>query len=207
MRSIAKFWDRVAKRYAAAEIKDVTSHQRRMDRIEAVLTPDMRVLDMASGSGALAVHLAPKVRTLDALDISPKMVEIARQRAAKAKVFNARFTCAPIEDLEKPDFDYDAVLAMSILHLLVDWRAAIVTAFSLLKPGGVFISNTHCIEGEKKRLKFLVRVGVPLGIMPNLQVFPKDALLTAMRDAGFDIEEEWQPGPKKAVFLVARKPG
>ena len=207
MNSIAKFWDRAAKRFAAAEIKDVESYERRIASIEALLGPDMRVLDMASGSGALAVRLAPRAGTIDALDISPKMVEIARQRAAEAKVFNVRFTCAAIEDLTPPEFKYDAVLAMSILHLLDDWRGAIAKAYEVLRPGGVFISNTHCIEGEKKRLKFFVRVGVPLGLMPNLQVFGKEAFLTAIRDAGFVIEEEWQAGEKKPVFVVARKPG
>ena len=33
------------------------------------------------------------------------------------------------------------------------------------------------------------------------------ALLHSLRSAGFDVEYEWQPGPDKAVFLVARKPG
>ena len=207
MRAIATFWNRAAKRYAASEIKDVESHERRMQAIEARLGPDMRVLDMASGSGALAVRLAPLVRKVDALDISPKMVEIARQRARDAKVFNTRFTCAAIEDLTPPDFQYDAVMAMSILHLLNDWRGAITKAHALLRPGGVFISNTHCIEGERRRLKFFVRIGVPLGLMPNLQVFDKDTFLTAIRDAGFTIEQEWQKEPKKPVFVMARKPG
>ncbi|HHB80340.1 MAG TPA: class I SAM-dependent methyltransferase [Aliiroseovarius sp.] len=206
MGAVAKFWDRAAKRYAAAEIKDVESHERRLATIEALLGPDMRVLDMAAGSGALDVRLSPRAGTIDAVDISPKMVEIARQRAAEAKVFNTRFTCAAIEDLTPPEFKYDAVLAMSILHLLDDWRGAIAKAYDLLRPGGLFISNTHCIEGEKRRLKFFVRVGVPLGIMPNLQVFGKEAFLAAIRDAGFVIEEEWQKAPKKPVFVVARKP-
>jgi len=206
MSKIATFWNRAAKRYAAAEIKDVESHEQRLATIEALIGPDMRVLDMASGSGALAVRLAPLAGTIDALDISPKMVESARKRAADAGVRNVRFTCAAIEDLTPPEFKYDAVLAMSILHLLEDWRGAIAKAYEVLRPGGVFISNTHCIEGEKKRLKFFVRVGVPLGLMPNLQVFSKESFLAAIRDAGFVIEQEWQKGPKKPVFVVARKP-
>lgn len=201
-----KFWDRFAKRFAAAEIKDVASHEYRMRVIESALARDMRVLDMASGSGLLAVRIAPGVRRVDALDISPKMVAIARERATEARVFNTRFTCAAIEDLQKPDFDYDAVLAMSILHLLDDPGAAIARAFDLLRPGGVFISNTYCISSDSWRLKLALRIGVPLGLMPNLQMFSKAELLAAHARAGFVIEQEWQKGAKKPVFLVARKP-
>ncbi len=205
MSSIARFWDRVAKRFAAAEIKDVQSYQRRLKAIEAALGPDARVLDMACGSGMLAVQLAPLVANIDAVDISPKMLHIAGERASS--LCNVHFQLGSIEDFTAPPASYDAVLAMSVLHLLDDWRGAIAKAHDLLKPGGVFISNTHCIEGERKRLKFVVRVGVPLGIMPNLQVFGKEAFLAAIRDAGFLIEEEWQKEAKKPVFVVARKPG
>ena len=205
MSGIAKFWDRMAKRFAAAEIKDVQSYQHRLKSIEAALDPDAHVLDMACGSGMLAVHLAPLVANVDALDISPKMVRIAEERATG--LCSVHYQVSAIEEFTAPPASYDAVLAMSILHLLDDWRGAIAKAYDLLKPGGVFISNTHCIEGEKKRLKFFVRVGVPLGLMPNLQVFGKERFLAAIRDAGFVIEEEWQKEPKKPVFLVAQKPG
>ncbi len=205
MSSIARFWDRVAKRFAAAEIKDVQSYQRRLKAIEARLRPDAHVLDMACGSGMLAAQLAPLVATIDAVDISPKMLRIAGERTSG--LCNVLFQRGAIEDFTAPPASYDAVLAMSILHLLDDWRGAIAKAYDLLKPGGVFISNTHCIEGERKRLKFVVRLGVPLGLMPNLQVFGKEAFLAAIRDAGFVIEEEWQKEAKKPVFVVARKPG
>ena len=202
----ATFWNRFAKRFAAAEIKDVEAYERRLGTIESLVGPDARLLDMASGSGSMAVRLAPRAGTIDALDISPKMVEIARQRATDAKVFNVRFTCAAIEDLTPPDFKYDVVLAMSILHLLDDPSAAIAKAYELLKPGGVFISNTHCITGAGWKLKLALRIGLPLGLMPNLQMFSKSDLLAAHARAGFVIEEEWHPGDKKPVFLVARKP-
>ncbi len=206
-RGSARFWDRVARRFAAARIRDVASYERRLAAIEARLTPGMRLLDLASGSGLLAVRLAPQVRQVDALDISSKMVAIAQARAAEARIFNVRFTCAAIEELAQPAFRYDMVLAMSVLHLLDDWRGAIAKAHGLLRPGGLFVSNTYCIGGEGKWLKALVRLGAPLGLMPNLQAFGKEALLSALGDAGFVIEEDWQKAPQKPVFVLARKPG
>ncbi len=207
MSAIAKFWDRAAKRFAAAQIKDLESYERRIEAIEAALSPEARLLDMACGSGALAVRLAPKVGHIDAIDISAKMIAIARARAQEAGMDNIAFQRSSIEAFQADQASYDGVLAMSILHLLDDWRAAIAKAHALLKPGGFLASNTHCLEDEKKRLKFFVRIGVPLAIMPNIQVIPKQALLAAIRDAGFVIEDEWQKSAKKPLFILARKPG
>ncbi len=201
-----KFWDRFAKRFAAAEIKDVEAYERRLGAIEAALAPDSAVLDMACGSGLMAVRIAPQLRHLTAIDISPKMIAIARDRARAAGVGNISFSVTSVEDFTAPPASFDVVLAMSILHLLDDPPGAIAKAFTLLKPGGVFISNTHCIPGAGWKLKLALRIGLPLGLMPNLQILPKSKLLAAIARAGFVIDEEWHPGKKKPVFLVARKP-
>ena len=201
-----KFWDRLAKRFAAAEIKDVEAYEKRLGVIEAALAPDSAVLDMACGSGLMAVRIAPQVRHLTAIDISPKMIAIARDRARAAGVGNIDLAVTSVEDFAAPPASFDVVLAMSILHLLDDPQGAIAKAFTLLKPGGVFISNTHCIASAGWKLKLALRIGLPLGLMPNLQILPKSELLAAHARAGFVIEEEWHPCEKKPVFLVARKP-
>jgi hypothetical protein len=36
--------------------------------------------------------------------------------------------------------------------------------------------------------------------------FSQVRLEQAIEDAGFDIEQSWQPGPRRGVFHVARKP-
>ena len=56
----------------------------------------------------------------------------------------------------------------------------------------------------------IVRVVLPIGRFfgrfPFVQFFTREELMRALRGAGFQIEEEWQPGKGKAVFVVARKP-
>ncbi len=205
MRPAAHFWNRFARRHAASPIRDPAAFQAKIGTITGCLGPGMDVLDMACGTGTMAIRIAPHVRHVHAIDISPRMIDIARTRAAEAGTDNITFEVAAIEDLDATHPLYDAVLALAVLHLLDDWRGAIAKAHDLLKPGGVFISSTHCIEGERKRLKFLVRLGVPLGLMPNLQLIARDDLRAAILAAGFRIERE-SPPPQNPAMIVARKP-
>jgi len=138
-----------------------------------------------------------------ATDISGEMLAIARGKAEG--VDNLRFEQARLEDLTPPEGGFDAVLAHSILHLLPDKEAAIAQAFALLKPGGVFISSTTCMA-KGGFLKPLLWAGNKLGLLSMVRLFSAGALADAVKAAGFTIEERWQPTPKTAMFLIARKP-
>jgi hypothetical protein len=49
-------------------------------------------------------------------------------------------------------------------------------------------------------------IGRAIGLLPRLNVFKPAEVVQMHRDAGFEIDVEWQPGYGKAVFLVAKKP-
>jgi hypothetical protein len=58
-------------------------------------------------------------------------------------------------------------------------------------------------------LGFFRVISVPghaLGLLPRITYFTRDDLRAMLRDAGLDIRTDWQPGPRKAVFIIARKP-
>jgi len=198
-----KFWDRMAKRYARTPISDEAAYQEKLRKTRAVLTADFKVLEFGCGTGSTAITLAPDVQDYLATDISGEMLAIARGKAEG--VDNLRFEQARLEDLTPPEGGFDAVLAHSILHLLPDKEAAIAQAFALLKPGGVFISSTTCMA-KGGFLKPLLWAGNKLGLLSMVRLFSAGALADAVKAAGFTIEERWQPTPKTAMFLIARKP-
>jgi len=103
------------------------------------------------------------------------------------------------------DERFDAVLALSVLHLLDDWRAVIHKVHRILKPGGIFVTSTACIGGSNALLKLVLPVGAKLGLIPGVQFISPDALTQAQRDADFSIEEHWNPDDGRTVFVVARK--
>lgn len=206
MANSVRFWDRIAARYARRPVADEAAYQEKLRITREYLSPDMTVLEFGCGTGSTAIAHAPHVEQIRASDVSPKMIEIAREKAAAAGVDNVSFEVAALDDLDVADGSIDAVLGLSILHLLSDRDAAIATVKRMLKPGGVFVSSTACV-GES--MKFFKYVGPPLawlGLIPMVRVFTIDDLVASLTAADFEIEHQWLPRKGAAVFIVARKP-
>ena len=203
----SKFWDRIAKRYAKSPVADEAAYQKKLEVTRQYLTPDMEVLEIGCGTGSTALAHAPYVKHIRATDISAKMLEIARGKAAADDVTNVTFEQVSVEELRASDQTYDVILALSILHLLEDRDAAISQLHAMLKPGGVLVSSTACLGDRMGFFKFIAPIGKFLRLMPLVKVFTTQELLDSMTAAGFEIDHHWQPGKGKAVFIVAKKAG
>ena len=203
----ASFWDRLAERYAAQPVKDPKSYEITLDRVRAHLKPADRVLEIGCGTGTTALKLADAAAEITATDVSGKMIEIAQRKADAANVSNVSFEVAEVDAIEARAASLDAVLALSLIHLLEDRDRAIARVFELLKPGGIFVSSTVCLGDSMKWFRFVGPIGRALGLMPYVSVFSVHELEQSIRRAGFDIEIQWQPGDGRTVFIIARKPG
>ncbi len=201
----AKFWDRIAERYARKPVADESAYQRKLEVTRGCLRPDMEVLELGCGTGSTAIAHAPHVKHIRATDISARMLAIARRKAEAAGVANITFQQSTVEDLAVPAESVDAVLALSLLHLLDDRDTAIAKVHGMLKPGGLFVSNTVCLGGAFHWFRPIAPIGKALGLLPLVRFFSKEDLHDSLTAAGFEIEHSWQPGKGKAVFIVARK--
>lgn len=200
-----KFWDRMAKGYARRPVADEASYRKKLEITRGYVKPDMAVLEFGCGTGSTAIAHAAYVNHIQAIDLSANMLEIARSKAADAGVSNVTFQQASIDAFEAPDESFDAILGLSILHLLADRNAAIAKVYRMLKPGGIFVSSTVCLGDSMKWLKPIApTIGRLFGLV--IRVLTSADLLRSLTEAGFTIEQEWQPGPKRAVFIVAKKP-
>lgn len=90
-------------RFYASQAEDFI---RRLD-----LKPGMNVLDVACGTGNLAIPAAKTGATVTGVDIAPNLVEQARENAKAAGV-NARFDEGDAEALPYEDASFDAVVTM-----------------------------------------------------------------------------------------------
>jgi ubiquinone/menaquinone biosynthesis C-methylase UbiE len=205
----SKFWDRHAKGYAKRPVADEAAYQKKLKVTQDYLRPDMEVLEFGCGTGTTALIHAPFVRHIRAIDISGKMLEIARAKAEAGDIKNVTVECASIEELAAADATYDAVMGHSILHLLEDKKSAIANAHRMLKPGGVFITSTACLGGTMPALRVVLRVVLPVGrffgLLPLVKFFTEEELERDLTEAGFRIDYQWQPGKGKSVFIVAKK--
>ena len=206
MGDAARFWDRIAERYSKKPVADEASYQRKLEVTRGYFRPDTEVFEFGCGTGSTAISHAPHVRRIHAIDISSKMIEIARAKADRANVENITFERSTIEQALIPDESFDVVLGLSILHLLEDKEAAMIKVHRILRPGGIFVTSTSCIGDTLRFFKLIAPIGRFLGVMPLLNIFTTDELVTSMTDAGFEIDHRWQPGRGKAVFMVAKKP-
>lgn len=206
MQKDSRFWDWMAERYARSPVADEASYQKKLEVTREYLRPDMEVWEFGCGTGSTALVHAPMVKHIRATDISTKMIEIARAKAAAADIENVDFEVADVDDLEIAGESLDAVMGHSILHLLRDKDAVIHKVYRTLKPGGVFVTSTVCIGDTMKWFKLLEPLGRVFGALPVLDVFTRQDLVDSLVRAGFEINHQWQPGKGKAVFIVAKKP-
>lgn len=205
MNTTAKFWDKLAPRYAAMPIADEAAYQKKLEITRQYLQPNSDVLELGCGTGSTAVRHAPAVKHYLAVDCSSAMLDLARAKAQGSGVSNLVFEQATVEEFSSPEAHFDVVLALSLLHLLENKAAAISRIHHVLKPGGVFISSTACLGDRMAYIKYLAPIARFFGKMPLVKVFTVAELKSCLVEAGFAIETQWQPDPKKAVFMVARK--
>ncbi len=102
----------------------------------AALQPGMRVLDVATGTGTVALEAARVVGpagSVVGLDLSAAMLEKARARAGAEGV---TFQTGDAMSLPFADASFDAVLCASALFFMPDLVAALREWGRVLKPGG-----------------------------------------------------------------------
>ncbi len=165
----------------------------------------MQVLEFGCGTGSTAIIHADYVKYIRAIDISVNMIAIAKGKAEAQNINNVTFEQLTIEELDVEDCTYDAVLGLSILHLLENKKYAIAKVYRMLKPGGIFVSSTAFLGDNIAWFKIIAPIGRFLGVFPLFKVFKVEELVTSLTDAGFAIDYKWQPGKNKAVFIVAKK--
>ena len=207
MSQASKFWDRQAAKYALKPIDDPASYEKKLAQTQARFRPDMRVLELGCGTGSTALMHAPFVADYWASDISPAMIEIARSKAAEAKLANLHFIVGTADETQGlPEHPFDAILALNLLHLLSDPAAQIAQIYERLAPGGIFVSSTGCLTDMKSILVRILPLLTLLRLAPPVANVSSAWLLETMRRTGFEIEAHWGHGQGSSYFVIASKP-
>jgi len=207
MTKTAKFWDNIADGYAKSKIQDERAFEKKLQITRDLFPPEAEVFEIACGTGTTALHHAPHVKHYLATDISEKMLEIARTKAADRGVTNITFAQQDITGATLPRGQYDAVLAMSILHLIPNRPAALAKIFETLKPGGVFISSTVCLGNMAFFFPLLIKAMKSIGKAPKVvDSLKHEDIAAVISEAGLTIEDHHRMTKGKVAFIIARKP-
>jgi len=199
------FWNKLADKYSQRQISDEAAYQKKLDATREYFKPDMEVLEIGCGTGSTAIAHAPFVKHIRATDLSPRMIEIAKDKAKGAGIDNVTFEALSVDALDVSAAGFDAIMAHNLLHLLDDRQRAIADIHTMLKPGGVFVSSTACIGDMMLPLRLIIPVGRFLRLFPLVKVFTATELKASLDNAGFEIDYEWQPKKYAAAFIICRK--
>ena len=105
----------------------------------ASLTEDQTVLDLGAGAGFdcfLAAKAVGENGRVIGVDMTPEMVQKARENAKKGGFRNVDFRLGEIEDLPVPDDSVDVILSNCVVNLSPEKPKVFAEAFRVLKPGG-----------------------------------------------------------------------
>ncbi len=206
----ARFWDKIARKYAADPVEDMAGYERTLDRTRELLAPNQRVLEVGCGTGTTALRLASSVGSYVATDVSAEMIAIAREKLATAPHPNLEFRVADADAPTPEAGSYDTVLAFNVLHLVSDLDLALDSITRALTPGGSLICKTACLYEMNPLVPWVMLPLMRLvGKAPPVQCFTRSALQAAICRHGLSIEtvehhatkgKDWRP------FIVARKP-
>ena len=105
-----KFWDRTAKNFEKTPIKTV-------EKIRKHIKSSNTVLDLGCATGTIVNEIADNVKEIHGIDISSKMIKIAKDKASKRIIKNAYFTQSTIFDERYKKESFDVILAFNVLHL------------------------------------------------------------------------------------------
>lgn len=135
-RELAEYYSRMAKRHMKIPCRRVLS------RIKARRIEKGKALDVGTGPGIFPIFLSKSLPGIEfrAIDLSPIMVEIARQNAMEAGIRNGiDFQVASAYSLPCADHSLDLLLCINTLHHLDRPIDFFNEAARSLKEGGSFV--------------------------------------------------------------------
>ncbi len=203
-------WDRLANNWDTPGVSLGENDLKIIEKTKKYLHASAIVLDYGCATGSIAIELANIVKEAHGIDLSSKMIEIARRKSEERKIENIDFTHATIFDESLKEESFDLILALSVLHLLEDPPQVMNRIHQLLKPDGLFISATPCL-GEKTFVSILINIPVfllsKIGILPPIRFFSVSNLAASIMNENFQIieNENLSVRPITECFLVARK--
>src|SRR5436190_10801514 len=101
--------------------------------------PQLKALDIAAGGGHTALAIAPLVAQVTVTDLTPLMLEKAREFILAQGVTNAVFQVADAEQLPFADGTFDRVTCRIAAHHFPNVAQFVREVARVLKPGGIFL--------------------------------------------------------------------
>jgi ubiquinone/menaquinone biosynthesis C-methylase UbiE len=159
-----------------------------LEQIHAAIKPTrtMNLLDLGCGPGIVTAAMAPDVREVVAYDLTPEMLDKARQRCQEAGLKNVRFELGRAEHLPFEEESFDGVVTRLTIHHFLDPRRVMNEAVRVTRRNGkVIVADVVSSENdEEARLHNALET---LRDPTHMRMFSPSDMLELVKSAGLRI--------------------
>jgi ubiquinone/menaquinone biosynthesis C-methylase UbiE len=174
---------------------------------------DKSVLDAGCGPGKYAEILISKGATVTGFDISPRMIELAKERNKNRGLFFVQDLASPFVKLN--DNSYDIIVCALAMHYIEDWNSTIQEFYRVLKEKGQLIisiehpffefnyfKSTQYFNTEAVKCIWK-NFGNPIEV--NSYRRPLESCIIPLTNNGFYIDKLIEPKPTKEFEKIDPK--
>lgn len=184
-------------------------------QVIAGLRPGEVVLDLGSGAGFdcfLASRQVGDSGRVIGVDMTPEMIDKARENARREAYRNVEFRLGRIESLPVADASVDVVISNCVVNLSPDKAGVFEEVFRVLKPGGRVAVSDVVARAELPasiRQDMALHTGCMAGastvtdLEAMLRASGFEAIRVVPRDESRNFMREWVPGTDITDHLVS----
>ncbi|QYZ66494.1 MAG: methyltransferase domain-containing protein [Gammaproteobacteria bacterium (ex Lamellibrachia satsuma)] len=152
---------------------------------------NMNILDVSTGTGAVAIEVARKYRhaNVEGIDLSLGMLKQAKNKAQEEGIENIIFKQCDVDNISYGDEVFDVVTCGYALFFYPDMEAAYSAICRTIKPGGIFVFSSFTKEAFNPyaelfltRLEMNYKIEAPSRLRERLKTKQQIEELAAVSD-------------------------
>ncbi|MCM3584318.1 class I SAM-dependent methyltransferase [Mesobacillus maritimus] len=177
-----------AENYVTSHIHAKGEDLQKLTEIIRACNPSGELLDIATGGGHVANALSPYFQQVVALDLTPEMIEKAKDFLRSNGVKNVAFVQGDAENLPFPDESIGTITCRIAAHHFSNVEQFVRDVYRVLKSNGLFIlidNVTPENDGYDHFYNLVERQRDP----SHVRAYKKSEWLTKLETSGFFIEE------------------
>lgn len=167
---------------------------------------DWKVLDVATGGGHTALKFAPYVNKVIATDLTPNMLDAAREHILSRGVENVNFKVADAENLPFEEGGFDLVTCRIAPHHFPNIAQFVKEATRVLKKGGLLLVQDHVLPDNKEAATIVNSFEKVRDPSHNV-AFSHGAWVETFEDAGLTVEHTEQLTKRHPFLSWAERQG
>ena len=203
-----KFWSKNASGYDQSIIEKYWKiYPSLLDKIAQDVETGGTVLEVATGTGLVALKIASAADQVHAIDISPQMIDVAKKKAEETGIDNVAFSVEDAYALPFSDGMFDTVVCNNALHNMKQPGDALSEIRRVLRPDGRFIAIIAGV-GESFKFKIALTISTLIGQLPVFHKLNLDEFSDFIDKSGFVVvtkERLKHPEDRMALLYVNSK--